>query len=1120
MIQLPNLDLARVQHLLADRFEIGAVLGAGASGAVLRARSLGPSRAPDGRLDRGPEVALKVLRPERAADPIARETLLREAELGKRVRDPHVVAILGVGEVADGDGTLLYLVTELVRGRSLRERIESAGAVVGDLARRIAEQAALGLAALHEAGIVHRDVKPENLLIADGDSEVRLTDLGLARTEDGPSPVGSSSGFHGSLAYAAPELLRGGIATPASDLYALGIVLFEILTLEHPFAAARNADELMRAQLHDAPPRASHKEPRVSAFLETIVAELLSKNPSDRPPSARALAKIFADGEASAHWRAREHIAPALASRRRLLGLQRTRHTDLIDREAERRVLDSQVREVAGGAGRSVVVHGHAGSGRRRLLDECIERWLERRELVFLGGVAANEPTSRLGSPFGQIICDVLLEGEREDAPRARDRLAQRAQEQLGFESNDAKALAELCVGEPTAAAPDRGARADLLARAIARIVGRSGATVLRIDRADDLNSTALAVVELLIERALAMPLLLILVTTSPWEGEPSPDLQLEIGPLDVDAFVELGRRLFRGGQAPLDLVRAAHASLSGQPRALIESLEECVSLGTLTGRPGSFRDLARSVAELLPPRTAVQRLRDRVAALDPVVRHVLQAAAVLGDHFALADLARLTGRPELDVLDHLGTFDNRFTGIEGGEGRFRHRAYRTATLAATPPGVLRALYRDAAWVREDRGASRLEVGMHLSRAMEEEACLDPLIDGLHDLVHAHVRRTTGRVVERIRFHLNRLPRTARNLDRRLRWLLLSGRAWLQLDDEEHGSRAFRKAILLARHLGRVAQHAEALVGLAEFGQLHSRYLGAIQLLASAEQMLRDQDDDVARVVRTRTLMIHARVLAYLGDALAALRLAGQALRILPPGNDELETHLRIDYARWLALRLHFVRALSEIERAGRLAEECGDAYGTLRADLHRGRVLGTLGEIKSARAAFERAYAAALRLGDIRMRARARLFAAELDVLVGRAPRARALLLEAEADAAGAGDTVMAEHATACLLLADPTRVTPAEPHAIGAPLSDLSWLCMLALRRRTEGDEAGATKLLREACHLERRARVPLLLRLFLLRAAGRDQGAGRLVATAVERMPVEYRRRFLTFVERVRP
>ncbi|MBI5851360.1 MAG: AAA family ATPase [Planctomycetes bacterium] len=782
----------------------------------------------------------------------------------------------------------------------------------------------------------------------------------------------------------------------------------------------------------------------------------------------------------------------------------------------------SSATRVAGGVASSgsIVVVGHAGCGRRRLLGERIGNWLDARgDVVFLGGIAENEPTTRFGAPFPRMICEVLLEGEREDAPRARERIAERAKDQLGFDAEDSLLLAELCAGDARKISADRGSRADLLARALARIAARGGPLVVRIDRSDDANSTAVRVIELLMQRSVAMHLLLLLVRTKPWDGAVRPDEEIEIGPLPREDFVELARRLFRGRDVDERLIADAHDALDGQPRALIECLEELVADGRLAGRPGDFFALAPTVLELRPARPMLHRVRARIAALPQAQRHVLLAAAVLGDRFELADVEALTGRPALEVLDSLGAFDNRVAGIEGGEGRFRHREYRLATLATVPPAALRALHRDAAWVREDRGAPPFEVGMHLSRAMEHEACLDPLLLGLDNLVRASARRAAVRLVERLHLHLNRLPRTPVNLERRLRWLLLAGRSWLLLDDEERATRSFKKAVLIAIHVQRPREHAEALAGLAELAQLHSRWFAAIQLLTAADALLVDLHDDAARAVRTRVLMIHARVLAYLGDAQQALKLAGQALRSLPPGHDALEAHLRIDYARWLALRLHLVRAIGELDRARELAHRCGDTYAEARVHLHRGRNLGMLGETKAARAELRAAHDLAVRIGDARTRGRARLFEAELEVFVGRAERTNALLEDALREAEIASDDVMAGHARACLLLAEPSRELPAEPERIGAPLADVMHLLAHALRKRRDGDEPGSKRLLREACALEHRARVVLPLRLFLLRAADRELAADKLVAVAIERMPAEHRKRFLAWAERVR-
>lgn len=1115
---LPTLDPTLLRRHLGDRFDILEPLGSGASGSVYRAIT---QIELDG-VPAGAEVALKVLRPELAADPEARARLIREGELGRGIEDRHVVRIHGSGEVdGGGDGPFLYLVTGFVRGRTLRDLLRDAGPVVGDLARRIGEQAALGLAALHEAGIVHGDVKPENLLIADDGAELRLADLGLARSAGERGPHGSSGGFHGSLAYAAPELLRGQPASFASDLYALGIVLFEVVTGKHPFADAGNPDQVLYAKLFAPPPRVSHLQPRASAFLEAAIADLLEKDPARRPADARSVAQTFAAAESSPYWRARERVAPVLASRRRLLAMRRSRFTAFVDREAEQRVLDGLLASAVAGRGQAILVRGHGGSGRRRLVDECVDRWLDRHaDLVFLGGIAEDEPTSRLGTPFPQLLVDALLEGDDESSPRALERLQARLEGGGELDAQDARHLAEICTADPGQIALTPAARADLLVRGIVQVARRAaGGLVLRVDRCEGLGAAGRLVVQRLIDRVHELPLLLVLVGRSfgdaPFEGH-----ELVVQGLAKEPFVELGGALFRSGEAPEDLIRAAWVPLSGQPRALLESLEELTLQGALAGRPGDFHELAPTVRELRPARPALQRLRDRVQTVPQVHRHVLQAAAVLGNRFDVLDLAALTGRPELEVLESLAAFDNRIVGVDRGRGRFRHREYRLATIASTPEEARRRLHRDAAWVLEDRGAPALEVGLHLSRALEDQACVEPLLIGLEELVRTNARKAALRVSERLHLHLNRLPRSPANLGRRLRWLLLSGDAWAAAGDEGKSARAFRKAILIARHLEFTAERAHAMVGLADLAQHKGRFWSAIQLLTQAEGLLEGAQGERERRVHARALLVHARVMAYQGQSLDALSLTNAALRELPPGEDTLEAHLRVDQARWLALRLRFGRALLSLERAQRLAANGDDPLADVRVHLHRGRTLGALGELAAAEQDLERAHEIAKRLGDDRMRGRARLFRAELDAYSGDGIAARPLLLEARRGALRSGDRVTLAIADALLAVGELDDLAPREVPVHGVPVADIASLLAEGVRRRRAGDDRAARAFLRQASAIERRARVPFLMRIALLRAAGREEIAARLIrAIAARRSPGSARRTFLAFAERVR-
>jgi len=1114
-----DLDLDALERALGGRFALFGAVGRGQSGTVHRARAR--TDGPGWR--EGEELALKILRPELAADPAARAQLLEEAKLGQKVRSPHVVRFLDADDVTLEDGRhVAYLVTGFVHGRSLRDLLLTRGPAIGDLALRIAEQCAEGLAALHAAGIVHRDLKPENILITDGDAEIRIADLGLARSAKHAPAFGSSGGFHGSLAYAAPELLTGRPATPSSDLYALGVVLFEVVTGRHPFADLPG-DEMLHAHLHARPPKASHAQPRASAFVDAVLADLLAKDPADRPASAADLATTLRGGEASAFWRARERVAPVLASRRRLDGMRRSRHTPFIGRRDETRALSRLLAGALRGTGRAVLIQGHGGVGRRRLLDECVEAWLDAHPgLTFLGSIADGDPAGRVGAPFTHLLVDAFLDGDPEDSPRAVERLAARLEEGHTFDEPSARALAQLCAGDARAVDLPLAARADLIARGIELLSRRNpGATVVRIDRIHDLGSAARLVVERLVERCADLPLLLLLVGR-PWNEDLLAGMELHVGPLPEADFVAFGNALFEPGTTPdRALFEGAARTFSGNARGLLDSLEGLAMEGLLSGAPGRFHDLAPSVTELRPARPALQQLRQRVAALPRSEQHVLQAAAVLGDRFDVDDVAHLTGRPELEVLESLGAFDHRIVAVDQGRGRFRHRDYRLATIAATPAEARRRLHRDAAWVREERSAPPLEIGLHLSRALEDEACLEPLLAGLEGLVQQQARQAAIRVVERLRLHLNRLPRTKPNLEHRLRWLLLAGDVYAATLQEDRSTRAFRKAALIARHLDLPGSRARAMIGLADQAQHRGRLMSALQLLSQAEAILGAAPlDPGAGRDRARASLVHARILAYQGLAGDALRITQEALRTLPRPSPGLEAHLRTDLARWLALRLRFPRALTALDEALELAHESGDPLAETRVLVHRGRTRGATGDLEAARMDLDQANEAARRLGDHRMRGRARLFRAELDVYLGRHAEARPLLLEASRAAERAKDRVTLEMAAAFLRAGEPEPAAPREVPITGIPVADLAWLVVEGSRRRRAGDEEMARRLLDGATQVEHVARVHVLLRLATLRATGRSSLADRLVrALASQVRAGSARRRFVAFAERVR-
>jgi serine/threonine-protein kinase len=267
---------------LDERFVVQGLLGAGAMGRVYRAR--------DRRHDRA--VALKLLDVNLAADPRTAERFAREARSAMRIRSPHVVVVYDLGREPPG---LPYLTMELIEGPSLRALLRGGRRLTAASVARLGADLARGLAAAHAEGVVHRDLKPDNVLVATGaeGDTVKIVDFGLAKLADEP-PGGSGlttvGRVLGTPAYLSPEQASGQPAGPPSDVYALGVLLYRARSGVKPFTGPTLA--LLARHISEAPP------PLGDEPLDRLILELLEKPPARRPPAAALVERFgrLADG--------------------------------------------------------------------------------------------------------------------------------------------------------------------------------------------------------------------------------------------------------------------------------------------------------------------------------------------------------------------------------------------------------------------------------------------------------------------------------------------------------------------------------------------------------------------------------------------------------------------------------------------------------------------------------------------------------------------------------------------------------------------------------------------------------------------------------------------------------
>lgn len=280
------------------RYTVLRHLADGGMGSVYVAR--------DERLGR--EVALKVMRPDLATDPAFVERFRAEAQSAARLTDQHVVAVYDQGR----DGNVVFLAMELVHGQTLRQRLDEVGALTPREALGVMDAILTALAAAHSIGLVHRDVKPENVLIRD-DGVVKVADFGLARAVSTRTSTALGGGVLGTFAYVSPEQVRAGVADARSDVYSAGLVLFEMLTGQAAFSGDSPIHVAFR-HVHEATPPPSQVDPGLPQPLDQAVLAGAATDPDDRPADAGRYRAYLSDIRGELDAAVLDRVPPAAES--------------------------------------------------------------------------------------------------------------------------------------------------------------------------------------------------------------------------------------------------------------------------------------------------------------------------------------------------------------------------------------------------------------------------------------------------------------------------------------------------------------------------------------------------------------------------------------------------------------------------------------------------------------------------------------------------------------------------------------------------------------------------------------------------------------------------------------
>jgi len=369
-----------------DRYEVVSLLSTGGMGEVYRAR--------DPLLER--ELVLKVL-PQRAQiQSDALERFIREARAASALNHPNIVTIYAIGE-ADG---CHFIAMEMVKGRTLRQL--GRDGVPAKVVAQVGSQAARALAVAHEAGIVHRDIKPENVMVRD-DGYVKVLDFGIAqlsRQDDtrntDESRLTRPGMVVGTMRYMSPEQATADEITPASDMFSLGIVLYELATGRHPFEASSDMAVLSSIILREAPPP-SRVNARVPREFDSIIERMLAKNPAARPTAIEVATILAAIAEPPS-----ANGAEAVPQQSR---------GDVVGREMEKAALREEFNAAASGRAEMVCVSGEPGIGKTTLVEDFLSEIMRTSShLVARGRCSERLAGAEAFLPILDAIEDLLSE--------------------------------------------------------------------------------------------------------------------------------------------------------------------------------------------------------------------------------------------------------------------------------------------------------------------------------------------------------------------------------------------------------------------------------------------------------------------------------------------------------------------------------------------------------------------------------------------------------------------------------------------------------------------------------------------------------------------------------------
>jgi predicted ATPase len=934
-------------------YQVLNLLGRGGMGVVYKGRQHS--------LDR--PVALKFLPEECARDPAWLSRFRREARTASALNHPHICTIYDIGESAGRP----FLSMELVEGKTLEELI-GRRLPVGELARLLV-QAARALAAAHAAGVVHRDIKPANLMVRD-DGILKVLDFGLARrlpqsrkpssSKADSTDVGSRVG---TLLYMSPEQARAEPVNGVTDIFSLGLVLYELATGQHPFRADSEIG-VIHGIVTQAPVPPSDLNPEICAPMEDLIQHMLAKDPRLRPTAMEveaALTQLTRDINKKARSQ------PVRAGRPALVG-----------REQEWAALRAGFDEAAAGRGLLLCVIGEPGLGKTTLVESFLE------ELTASGqtfGLARGRCSERLAGaeaylPFLEALESLLEGGGGAFVAQAMKLLAPTWYVQLVPMAAEDPSLARVLAEAKEASQERRKRELGVLLRELSR----QRLLVVFLDDFHWADPSSVDLLAYLGSKCSEWRLLLvlnyrssdILRTEHPF-GPVKLELQgrgvcreIVLPFLSRDDFDRYLTLAFAGHEFPQELAAVLHARTEGSPLFMVDLLRYLCDHEVIVQDQGHW-SLVRALPDLnreLPQsvRAMIQRKMEQLSTAD---RHLLMAGSVFGTEFGSLGTSQVLGLEPAEVEERLAVLESVHgmvrqvgertlpDGVVTVRYRFVHAIYQNALYAALQPTRKMAWSAAAAQALLDHYGERsgdraADLAALFEAARDRERAADHYLIAAENAARIFASHEAVALARRGLAVLQMLPDTPERARRELRLQVTLGMQvqvaqGYAASEVEH---IFGRARSLCEQVQEVAPLFQVLWGLRRFYEVRSE-LGKSRELA--EQLF-----TLAQGAQDSDLLLNARqALAVtslsLGDPAATREHMEQGLALHDPGRHGSHAYLHGQDPRVVCLAFGAValwllgypeQALARSREAAALAREPGQPSSTLALVLHFAAIL------------------------------------------------------------------------------------------------------------------------------------------------------------------------------------